>query len=207
MNHILVVEDDLFNAILFRKLLEKLHATAFARQPEHVMKPVDGPTLIAKIESMVRASNGTLARVLLADDDPAVAAYLTKVLPEHRYQVEVVNRGEDCLHLLRTQPRGFDLLLLDLMMPDVSGYDVLREMTLSGLIQDMPVIVLTNFPEARTSEERRLLDDSAVLDVISKTAVHDNPALLPHIIDWHLQVALEDSQDESCEHGNGRRAA
>jgi two-component system response regulator MtrA len=56
-------------------------------------------------------------RVLLADDDPTVAAYICKVLPSDRFQVEVVNDGEECLHFLRTQPRGFDLLLLDLMMP------------------------------------------------------------------------------------------
>ena len=93
--------------------------------------------------------------------------------------------------MLRTQPRGFDLLLLDLMMPEVSGYDVLREMTLSGTAADLPVIVLTNFPEARNPEEKRLLEMGLVLDVLPKTSVHDSPKLLSHVIDWHLQVAME----------------
>jgi CheY-like chemotaxis protein len=127
----------------------------------------------------------------MADDDPSVAAYIRKVLPEERFVVEVASNGDECLHILRTQPRGFDLLLLDLMMPQVSGYDVLREMTLSGVAAELPVLVLTNFPDARNEEERRLLQDGLVLDVVPKTAVHDNPALLPHVIDWHLQVARE----------------
>jgi CheY-like chemotaxis protein len=90
------------------------------------------------------------------------------------------------------------------MMPEVSGYDVLREMTLAGLQPDLPVMVLTNFPEPRNDEEKRLLQEGLVLDVVSKTAVHDNPQLLPHVLDWHLQVTRED--DEGLE-GELRSAA
>jgi hypothetical protein len=62
-------------------------------------------------------------------------------------------------------------------------------MTLTHTAPDLPVLVLTNFPEARDDEEKRLLDEGVVLDVIAKTTVHDNPALLPHLIEWHLQLA------------------
>ena len=138
------------------------------------------------------------ASVLVVDDDPTVAAYVRKVLPEDRFHIEVANNGEECLHVLRTQPRGFDLLLLDLMMPEVSGYDVLREMTLSGTAAELPVVVLTNFPEARNPEEKRLLEHGLVLDVLPKTAVHDSPQLLSHIIDWHLQVANDGGQTRAA---------
>jgi CheY-like chemotaxis protein len=177
-----------------RELREKLKSTAFSRKPEHLMKPVDGSVLVAKIEELVGDIQGRHVRVLMADDDPTVAAYVRKVLPENRYHIEVANNGEECLHVLRTQPRGFDLLLLDLMMPEVSGYDVLREMTLAGTAADLPVVVLTNYPEARNPEEKRLLELGLVLDVLPKTAVHDNPQLLSHIIDWHLQVARDEPE-------------
>jgi hypothetical protein len=65
-------------------------------------------------------------------------------------------------------------------------------MTLAGLASDLPVLVLTNFPEPRNEDERRLLDQGLVLDVLPKTSVHENPQLLPHIIDWHLQVSAEE---------------
>jgi len=34
-----------------------------------------------------------------------------------------------------------------------------------------------------------------VLDVVSKTAVHDNPQLLPHVLDWHLQVSRNEGDE------------
>jgi CheY-like chemotaxis protein len=124
--------------------------------------------------------------VLLADDDPMVAAYVSKVLPADQFHLEVVNTGEECLHLLRTQPKGFDLLLLDLMMPETSGYDVLREMALRGTAAAMPVIVLTAYPDSRNEEERRLLEHGLVLEVISKTDIHERPPRLTEAIDVHL---------------------
>jgi PAS domain S-box-containing protein len=177
------------------ELRRKLKATAFARQPEHVVKPIEGAALVAKIEELVGVGAGQRIRVLMADDDPAIAAYVRKVLPQSRFQLDVATNGEECMHLLRTRPRGFDLLLLDLMMPDVSGYDVLREMALVGTAADLPVLVLTNFPEARNEEERRLLDQGLVLDVVPKTTVHENPHVLAHIVDWHVQTARERSDE------------
>jgi CheY-like chemotaxis protein len=172
---------------------EKLRSTAFSRQPIHLMKPIDARELVTRIDAMVVSVQGRSARVLLADDDPTVATFVRKVLPGDRFHLEVASNGDEALHALRTQPRGFDLLLLDLMMPEVSGYDVLREMTLTGLGAEVPVLVLTNFPEARSSEEQRLLQDGLVLDVVAKTAVHDNPVLLAHLIEWHLQVTHDES--------------
>jgi hypothetical protein len=81
-------------------------------------------------------------------------------------------------------------------MPEVSGYDVLREMTLMGTAAELPVLVLTNFPEARSDEERRLLDHGLVLDVLPKSAVHENPHVLAHILDWHVQAARDRSGED-----------
>jgi CheY-like chemotaxis protein len=191
------------------ELTQKLKSNAFARQPAHLMKPVEGSVLISRIDELIGSSEGRIVRLLMADDDPAVGAYIRKVLPESRFHIEMTSNGEECLHVLRTQPRGFDLLLLDLMMPEVSGYDVLREMTLAGLAPDLPVLVLTNFTEARNEDERRLLDQGLVLDVLSKIAVHENPQFLPHIINWHLQVSAEarESNGESGTDAEPQREA
>lgn len=170
---------------------ERLTRTAFGRKPEHLMKPVEPAALIGKVEEMVTSAAGRQIRVLMAEDDPVVTAYVRRVLPESRYLLEVASNGEECLHILRTQPNGFDLLLLDLMMPGVSGYDVLKDMALTGTGARLPVLVLTNWPEPRTAEERRLLEQGLVLEVVSKTSVHDNPQVLAHLIDWHLQVGRE----------------
>jgi CheY-like chemotaxis protein len=126
-----------------------------------------------------------------------------KVLPVARFQVTVARDGEECLHFLRTHPNGYDILLLDLMMPEVSGYDVLREMTLSGIHSELPVMVLTNFPDPGSEEERRLLEDGMVLDVVSKSAVHNDPHYLAQVLDRHLRAA----RAGQGEWEDGRRAA
>jgi CheY-like chemotaxis protein len=170
------------------EVVRRLKRNTFSKGLEHLGKPIDAPTLLGRIDSLLGSIHDRPVRILMADDDPSVAAYVRKILPESRFHLEVANNGDECLHILRVQPRGYDLLLLDLMMPGVSGYDVLRELTLSGDYRDLPVLILTNFPEARTAEERRLLEHGEVLDVLPKTSVHDHPMILPHIIDWHLQV-------------------
>ena len=171
---------------------DKLRNTAFARKPGHLVKPIEPSALIRKVEELAAAITGRQVRILMAEDDPCVAAFVRKVLPEQRFHMEIAVNGEQCLHVLRTQPNGFDLLLLDLMMPEVSGYDVLRDMALTGTGAKLPVLVLTNCPEPRNPEEKRLLEEGLVLDVVAKTSVHDNPQLLTHLIDWHLQVKHED---------------
>jgi signal transduction histidine kinase/DNA-binding response OmpR family regulator len=181
------------------ELKEKLRANAFARRPEHLVKPIDAATLIERIQAVAAPREGAVVRVLMADDDPTVGAYIRKVLSPERFHLEIATHGEECLHILRTQPHAYDLLLLDLMMPEVSGYDVLREMALTGIRPDLPVLVLTNFPEPRNAEERRLLEQGLVLDVIAKSSVHENPQLLPHVLDWHLQVARGDGEAPQAE--------
>ena len=178
---------------------QRLQATAFARKPEHLVKPIDPAALVSKIEAMVSTVTDRQVRMLMAEDDPVVIAYVRKVLPESRYHIEVAGNGEECLHILRTQPHGYDLLLLDLMMPEVSGYDVLRDMTLTGTASQIPVLVLTNWPEPRNAEEKRLLQEGLVLEVVAKTSVHDNPALLAHLIDWHLNARDDQGQDAAAE--------
>ncbi len=173
------------------ELQAKLKATEFARHPEHLVKPVEIETLIGRIASLLADPNRQPIRVLMADDDPSVATYVRKVLPRERYEVHVTRNGEECLHALRTTPHDFDILLLDLMMPVASGYDVLREMTLTGLRPDLPVLVLTNFPEARDDNERRLLERGLVVDVVSKTAVHQEPKLLSEVLAGVLRSAGE----------------
>ncbi len=84
--------------------------------------------------------------ILVCDDDPINVEVLWGVLHEH-YRVSTAPNGTECLEMLREN--STDLLVLDIMMPDVSGYDVLRAMKDEGLLTKTPVIVLS----AKTSPE------------------------------------------------------
>lgn len=71
-------------------------------------------------------ASGVPKRVLIAEDDAAIAAMLAKAL-KRAYVVTVVSDGLEALQALETSAARFDLALLDLLMPGVDGLAVLRQ--------------------------------------------------------------------------------
>lgn len=61
-------------------------------------------------------------RILLAEDEEAMRAYLARALSNAGYRVETVDRGTDAIPLLETQ--DFDLLLSDIVMPEMDGIEL-----------------------------------------------------------------------------------
>lgn len=78
-------------------------------------------------------------RLLIVEDEPKTAAYLAKGLREQGFVVEAVNRGDDGLHLARTE--SFDLLVLDVTLPVADGWTVLKALRQAG--NQIPVLFLT----------------------------------------------------------------
>ncbi len=188
---------------------DELHArvrdSLFSRRPTHLVKPIEGPQLIRRMDEVLGSTPGVV-RVLLADDDPLVAAYVRRTLPAARFDLDTAANGEECLRKLRSRAGAYDLLVLDLMMPEVSGYDVLRELTLTGIARELPVLVLTNVTDGWSEDERRLLEQGAVLDVLPKSDVHERPALLPHVIERHLRRAQGARPDDDAPEREARAA-
>lgn len=79
--------------------------------------------------------------VLLADDDPDIPPLVAAALRPFDLHVEAVCRGVEALS--RMQVRSYDLLVLDLAMGDVHGFDVLRALRESPANRDVPVLILT----------------------------------------------------------------
>lgn len=80
--------------------------------------------------------------VLVVDDDPGVREALTDVLTDEGYQVLCACDGREALELLATD-QALCLILLDLTMPRVSGWEVLEELATDPVKARIPVIVLT----------------------------------------------------------------
>jgi CheY-like chemotaxis protein len=83
-------------------------------------------------------------RVLVADDDEAVRCAVAGVLQEGGFEVSMARDGEQVLDSLNAGLRPA-LVLLDLMMPRVTGWQVLQAMGKRADLADIPVIVLTAF--------------------------------------------------------------
>jgi DNA-binding response OmpR family regulator len=78
------------------------------------------------------------ARVLLVDDDRELCQMLTEYLNAEHFEVKSVHDGGDALALLRTSE--FDIVILDVMLPSVGGFDVLRTL---GASHETPILMLT----------------------------------------------------------------
>ncbi len=91
-------------------------------------------------------SPGSNARVLIADDNPALRRYLTRLLSRH-WEVEAVEDGLAALESVRRDPP--DLVVSDVMMPNLDGFGLLRQLRSTEATRELPVIMLS----ARAGEE------------------------------------------------------
>jgi DNA-binding response OmpR family regulator len=87
-------------------------------------------------------------RVLLAEDEPKISAYVVRGLQEQGYAVDPVFNGPDALDWVETG--GYDIIVLDIMLPGMDGYTVCREMRQRGV--HAPILMLT----ARSSIDDRV---------------------------------------------------
>ncbi len=90
------------------------------------------------------------AHILVVDDEPDISALVAYHLARESYRVRTAGDGIEALRAVETQLP--DLIVLDLMLPGMSGLDVLRELRRRPEAQEIPVILLT----ARREEEDRI---------------------------------------------------
>lgn len=118
--------------------------------------------------------------VLVVDDTPDNLSLMSGLLRE-LYRVQVANSGERALKLVQTGPQP-DLILLDIMMPGLSGYDVCEALKADASTRDIPIIFLTAM--AATQDEKKGLDMGAV-DFITKPV---NPPIVLSRVATQLKV-------------------
>jgi putative two-component system response regulator len=118
--------------------------------------------------------------VLVVDDTPDNLALVSGLLKD-LYRVKVANGGEKALKIVRGEEKP-DLILLDVMMPGLSGFDVCTALKDDPATRDIPVIFLTAMNA--TDDEKRGLELGAV-DYITKPI---NPPIVLARVATHLQI-------------------
>jgi len=118
--------------------------------------------------------------VLVVDDTPENIRLMHGLLRD-LYQVRAANGGAACLRLAAAAPAP-DLILLDIMMPEMDGYEVCRRLKAERTTRDIPVIFLTAMAEVEDEERGLLL---GAVDYITKPI---SPPVLLARVDTHLKL-------------------
>lgn len=110
-------------------------------------------------------STDTRATIFIAEDNPILLHGLDRALSASGYAVETACSGEDLLEMLQERGRRPDLLLLDLMMPGIGGFEVLRTLQTRPNLKELPVVLIT----AATEEGlRATAHEAGAVDLLVK---------------------------------------
>ena len=125
---------------------------------EYLLKPVDKESLI----QVLRRYEGPGHRVLVADDDPVVVDLVRQLLEEDGWKVESATNGQEALEAIgRERP---DVLLLDLMMPVMDGFETLQRLREEEGTRDLPVVVITAKDLSREEREELQRNTTRVIE-------------------------------------------
>jgi CheY-like chemotaxis protein/anti-sigma regulatory factor (Ser/Thr protein kinase) len=113
---------------------------------QYLMKPITREKLLSVLEALPRQLNlpGEMKYILVVDDEPDELHLFARMLESALldYRVIQVSNGKRALDILRS--RKIDIVLLDLIMPVMNGFQVLEEKRKDPAISDIPVIVISS---------------------------------------------------------------
>lgn len=102
------------------------------------------------------------AYILIVDDDPDILEGILTVLESQPYRLNTARDGKTCLEMMAQEKP--DLLILDLLMPRIDGWGVIREMRSEPYYEDVPIMILTTVIED-ASRRRYELETGMSMDV------------------------------------------
>jgi CheY-like chemotaxis protein len=101
-----------------------------------------------------RAGSPSPGRVLVVDDDPDALDLVLAMIGDRGYEIQTATNGREALdEIARAKP---DAIILDLMLPEMDGFEVVHRLSLNPEWRSIPVVLLT--ARDLSHEERRALD-------------------------------------------------
>ncbi|MFO8037313.1 MAG: response regulator [Anaerolineales bacterium] len=102
------------------------------------------------------------AYIVIVDDDPDILEGIISILETQEYRLETARDGIKCMEIIKEEKP--DLLILDLLMPRMDGWGVIREVRNDPHFSDMPIMILTTVIED-ASRRRYELETGVSMDV------------------------------------------
>ncbi len=97
---------------------------------------------------LVNDKSITESRILIVDDDPPILNMISHYIKDNGYIVETADSGQDALNKLESS-QAFDLVVLDVMMPDITGLDVLKTVRKSKSFFELPILILSALTDTK----------------------------------------------------------
>jgi len=148
---------------------------------DYFVKPVDTGALIKRLNrfDFMRHSGKNEVRVLVVDDDAANRIWLTQALEPAGFTVFEASGGREAIELAKEKRP--DCVVLDLMMPEVTGFDVVEELRADERTRETPIMVVTAM--TLTDADKRLLN-GRVSQILTRgnVATTDIVGLLKRVI-------------------------
>jgi len=119
-------------------------------------------------------------RVLVIEDEPHIAEAISFILARDGWQVRSHGDGADAAAVVRAEPT--DVLILDVMLPGRSGYEILQDLRSDATTRDLPILMLTARGQAKDRDMAERLGATRVM-----TKPFSNTELLASV----REIALE----------------
>jgi len=105
------------------------------------------------LRGLKKHSMDTKLKIFIVEDDESMIKVYTRIFKSYGYTIEHTVGGREAVEKLSKMKEKPDLILLDIIMPDVNGIDVLKELKQNSLLKAVPVIALTNLSGQSHAEE------------------------------------------------------
>jgi len=141
---------------------------------DYLIKPIRKPVLLETLRRHVPLQGDDDSEILLVDDDPRTLEMLEETLRSAGYETQSVQSGARALEVLSS--KLVSAVLLDLLMPGMDGFEVIRYLRQDPALKELPIFVMTG--KSLTPEESALL-------------ARDTQALLRKNGSWQQQLIVE----------------
>jgi len=94
-------------------------------------------------------------KILIVEDDKFLAKMLSRTLESHQYETLIAATGKE--GLVKAAQGGVDLILLDIILPDLDGFDLLETIKNDEKIKNIPVIIISNLGQPEDIAQGRSL--------------------------------------------------
>lgn len=126
-----------------------------------------------------------MKKIFITEDNNALLTIYKNVFELSGYEVETADNGEESLEKLSVMEPKPDLILLDIMMPKVSGFEVLEKVKKDPKLKNIPLIVLTNLASLNGSRDLERIKELGAIAYLVKSD-HD-----PHDIVNEVKKIIE----------------